>query len=63
MVRMEKAGLKIVAHIHDEVVIEAKEGEHTLKEVCDIMAQNPSWASDLPLAAAGYSGAKFYYKD
>lgn len=63
MIRMEKAGLEVVAHIHDEVVIEAKEGEHTLEEVCGIMAQNPPWAPDLPLAAAGYSGAKFYYKD
>ena len=62
MVRMEKMGLNIVAHVHDEVIIESPIGEHTVEEVCGIMSQNPEWADGLPLAAAGYSG-QWYYKD
>ena len=33
----------IVMHIHDEVVIEAKQGT-TLSEVCKIMSEAPPWA-------------------
>ena len=62
MMRMEKMGLHIVAHVHDEVIIESPIGEHTVDEVCRIMSQNPEWADGLPLAAAGFSG-QWYYKD
>ncbi|CAK7037478.1 MAG: hypothetical protein BACD_00172 [Bacteroides rodentium] len=62
MLRMEKAGLKVVAHVHDEVIIESPIGRHTIDEVCSLMSENPDWAEGLPLAAAGYSGS-YYYKD
>ena len=61
MLRMEKAGLEVVAHIHDEVVIESPIGANTVDEVCELMAKNPSWADGLPLAADGYRG-DFYFK-
>ena len=61
MLRMEKAGLNVVAHIHDEVVIESPIGAYTVDEVCELMAKNPSWADGLPLAADGYRG-DFYFK-
>lgn len=54
MWRLEKAGFAIIAHVHDEVIIEASAGHHTVDEVCSIMAQNPDWCPDCPLAAAGY---------
>ena len=60
---MEQAGLPIVAHIHDEVVLEVPEGNVTVEEVCSIMNQNPSWAKGLPLSSAGYVGERFYFKD
>ena len=63
MRRMELAGLEIVAHVHDEVIIEAPIGKTTVEEVCSIMNQNPSWADGLPLSSAGYIGEKFYFKD
>ena len=62
MLRMEKAGLRIVAHVHDEVIIEAPIGKYTVDDVCKLMAVNPEWCADLPLAAAGYSGS-YYFKD
>ena len=61
MLRMEKAGLEMVAHVHDEVIIESPIGAHTVDEICDLMAVNPLWADGLPLAADGYRG-DFYFK-
>ena len=63
MRRMELAGLEIVAHVHDEVIIESTIGKTTVEEVCSIMNQNPPWAEGFPLFSAGYKGVKFYYKD
>lgn len=51
----------IVMHIHDEVVIEAKQGT-TLNEACKIMSQAPPWAKGLSLRADGYE-TDFYKKD
>ena len=63
MRRMELAGLEIVAHVHDEVIVEAPVGSTTVEDVCSIMNKNPVWAEGLPLSSAGYKGVKFYYKD
>ncbi|MBR1438895.1 MAG: hypothetical protein IJ587_10205 [Synergistaceae bacterium] len=62
MWRMEQAGLDIVAHVHDEVILEVPENTITVDDVCKIMNQNPAWAEDLPLASAGYTG-HYYFKD
>lgn len=62
MWRMEKAGLPIVGHVHDEVILEVPEGSVTVEEVCDIMNRNPPWAKGLPLSSAGYTG-RYYFKD
>ena len=61
MWRMEQAGLEIVAHVHDEVVLEVPKGTVTVNDVCKIMNQNPAWAEGLPLASDGYSG-NYYFK-
>ncbi len=62
MWRLEKAGFEIVGHVHDEVIIEAPIGKYTPEDICKIMAANPRWCMDLPLAAAGYRG-DYYFKD
>ncbi len=62
MWRMEQAGLDIVTHIHDEVVLEVPMNTVTVDDVCSIMNQNPAWAEGLPLASAGYRGS-YYFKD
>ena len=62
MRRMELAGLGIVGHVHDEVILEVPKGQYTVDDVCNIMNQNPAWADGLPLSSAGYTGA-WYYKD
>ena len=51
---------RIVAHVHDEVILEA-EPEDSVEEVCLVMAVVPPWAEGLLLRADGYECA-FYCK-
>lgn len=61
MLNLDKAGYRIVFHIHDEVVLEIKEGEgQNLEEAIQLMCDVPAWAEGLPLNADGFVGD--YYK-
>nr|DAT98861.1 MAG TPA: DNA polymerase I [Caudoviricetes sp.] len=51
----------IVAHVHDEIIIEASENIK-LEDICEIMSQVPYWAKGLILTADGYT-CEFYMKD
>ena len=51
----------IVAHVHDEIIIEASENTK-LEDICEIMSQVPYWANGLILTADGYT-CDFYMKD
>ena len=62
MRRMELAGLGIVGHVHDEVILEVPKGQYSVDDVCNIMNRNPAWADGLPLSSAGYTG-NYYFKD
>ena len=62
MWRIERAGLDIVGHVHDEVILEVPKGKVTAEDVCTIMNQNPSWADGIALSSAGYRG-DYYFKD
>ena len=62
MRRMELAGLDIVGHVHDEVILEVPKEQYTVDDVCNIMNRNPDWADGLPLSSAGYTG-NYYFKD
>jgi len=61
IVRMASAGLSIVTHVHDEVVMEASPGVST-EAVCALMCDAPPWAKGLLLRAEGFE-AGFYKKD
>ena len=52
---------RIVAHVHDEVIIEA-DMEDTVEEICGQMGAVPDWAEGLRLRADGYE-CMFYRKD
>ena len=54
------AGLRIVAHVHDEVIIEA--AADSVDKVCRLMSIVPEWAEGLVLNADGYE-CLFYMKD
>jgi hypothetical protein len=62
MWRMEQAGIGIVGHVHDEVILEVPTGTISVDDVCAIMNTNPEWADGLPLNSAGYRGF-YYFKD
>ena len=51
----------IVAHVHDEIIIEA-DMRMSLSAVCEQMGRTPSWAKGLLLSADGYE-CQFYKKD
>lgn len=53
---------KICAHIHDELIIEAPEGEGSLEDVIRIMCLNESWNEGLIMNADGFE-AEYYKKD
>ncbi|MBZ9623269.1 DNA polymerase [Clostridium sp. FP2] len=62
MIRIDKAGYKIVFHVHDEVILDVPKGFGSLQEVNEIMGQAIDWAPDLPLEAAGFE-TDYYKKD
>lgn len=51
----------IVAHVHDELIIEA-DRRMSLAAVCEQMGRTPPWAKGLKLRADGYE-CEFYQKD
>lgn len=50
----------IVAHMHDEVIIEADQ-DVAVSEICNLMGETPVWAEGLLLRADGYE-CDFYMK-
>jgi len=61
MLRLDKEGFAIVAHVHDEVICEVPVGESSVEEICSIMSEGPKWSEGLPLDADGYE-CDFYKK-
>lgn len=62
MLRIDKAGYKIVMHVHDEVILEMPYGKGSLEEATSIMGQPIDWAPGLLLRADGYE-TEYYRKD
>jgi len=51
---------RIVAHVHDEVIIECPLGT-SVEEICEKMGRTPPWIPGLSLKADGYE-CSFYMK-
>lgn len=60
VLRLEKAGLRVVCHIHDEVIIEC-DPQTDIREVREIMCKPPEWMEDLPIDVEAEK-ATFYKK-
>lgn len=56
LVRLDRAGLQPVGHVHDEILVQ---GAHTIEKVQGIMVQQPTWAPGLPLAAEGFTCPRY----
>lgn len=61
ILRAREAGLPVVFHIHDEIVVEAQPGQ-TLEQVEALFSKPIDWCRDLPLKGAGYT-TPYYLKD
>jgi DNA polymerase len=63
MPRIESAGYPIVLTVHDEVLTEPQDlHAFNADHLSQLLAANPAWASDMPLAAAGFEAYR-YRKD
>lgn len=61
MGNLQKAGIQVCAHVHDECIVEAPEGLK-VEEVAAIMGNTPPWLPGLLLKAEGFE-CRFYRKD
>ncbi len=61
LVRLEKAGFRIVLHVHDEAILEVT-SEDQLEEIKEIMEIRPAWCEDFPIRVEG-GIHPFYVKD
>jgi len=60
---IEAAGYAIVLTVHDEVICEAPDtDDFNATHLASLLAANPPWAPDMPLAAAGFETDR-YRKD
>ena len=60
---IETAEYQTVLTVHDEVITEAPDlPEFNHEHLSSLLATNPEWAIDLPLAAAGFESYR-YKKD
>lgn len=61
MLRVDKAGFAIVAHVHDECIIEVakKDAARVLPEFKRLMNVVPDWAVGLPIVAKPWQAAKY----
>ena len=62
MLRIDKAGYKIIMHVHDEIICEMPKGEGSLAEMVEIMSQPIESLPGLILNADGYE-TLYYRKD
>ena len=50
LVRLDAAGYPVVAHVHDEIIVESDE----VDKISDIMTEQPSWGEGLPIDGEGF---------
>lgn len=64
LMSLDEAGHEVIAHIHDEVIVEVEKNSAKQKyaEIVSLMEKTPDWAEGLPLKADGYI-TPFYLKD
>lgn len=61
VLRIEDAGIPVLLHVHDEVVVDALKADAKAVEerVIEEMMRPPAWAPDLPLDAEGWFGPRY----
>ena len=59
MARLEAHGYPVVFHVHDEIVCEVPIDAGDTKRFLELMSQLPAWATNLPIVAKAWSGARY----
>ena len=60
MPAIEAAGYAITLTVHDEIIAEAPdEPQYNAQHLASLLAANPAWAPDIPLAAAGFETYRY----
>lgn len=61
LIELQLAGLRVVAHIHDEIIVECLIGQETetLRKMVEIMSRVPRWIDGFPLVVEGYTCPRF----
>lgn len=65
MLRVERAGYKVILHVHDEIVVEVCCPGHTsdsyssLETFINLTTELPAWAKGLPIKAEGWRGKRY----
>jgi DNA polymerase len=59
MLRLDANGMRIIAHVHDEAVIETKIDEIDLKKFEELMRTPTAWAPDIPLFVEAWVSERF----
>lgn len=62
LANLDKAGLPVVMHVHDEAIVDVPKDEYTVDQMNNLMADLPDWGKDIPLEADGFK-SNFYMKD
>lgn len=58
LVRLHDAGHEVVGHVHDEILVRGA-SPTSVDEVSAIMTESPAWAAGLPIAAEGFTCARY----
>ena len=59
LIRLERAGYRVVLHVHDEIISEMPIGFGSTEEFTKLMTVSPSWAVGLPISAKAWCGPRF----
>lgn len=61
MLDLSQRDFDIVLTVHDEIIteVDASEAQEKLKVLIKVMQTSPTWAQDIPLAAAGFSTNRY----
>jgi len=59
MFKLNKKKYPILGTVHDEIIMEPREGFGSVNEVCAMMCDKPEWAKDLPVDAVGFRAKRY----
>jgi hypothetical protein len=59
LARLEAEGHEVVAHVHDEIVVETEDPDRALEDMRRIMCTPANWAGGLPLNIEAHAMTRY----